>query len=61
MIQKDMGVVLKPNSEEEFVEVVSNYDRNRFLSKEDIHQYIKSKYGVIAVGKHITELLLKCI
>jgi glycosyltransferase involved in cell wall biosynthesis len=57
MIQNDMGVVLKSNSEEELVEVISHYDRNRFLSREEMHQNIKSKYGVIAVGKRMSDLI----
>jgi glycosyltransferase involved in cell wall biosynthesis len=57
MIQNDIGVVLKSNSEEELVEVISHYDRNRFLSREKIHEYIKSKYGVMAVGERMSELI----
>ncbi len=61
MIKKDMGVILKSNSEEELADVISKFDRNSFLSKTEIYEYIKSKYGVIAVGEKITQLLLKHI
>jgi L-malate glycosyltransferase len=61
MIQKNMGVILKSNSEEELAEVISHYDRNRFLSKEEIHEYIKSKYGVMAVGERMSALIAEYV
>lgn len=61
MIQKDMGVILKSNSEEELADVILKFDRNSFLSKTEIYEYIKNKYGVMAVGEKITQLLLKHI
>lgn len=61
MIKKDMGVILKSNSEEELADVISKFDRNSFLSKTEIYEYIKNKYGVMAVGEKITQLLLKHI
>lgn len=61
MIQKDMGVILKSNSEEELAEVISHYDRKSFLSKEEIHEYIKSKYGVMAVGKRMSALIAEYV